>query len=122
MFSRDLTELKQGEERLAERMAALHASQALNAAITASALDCIVVIDENGRVVEFNPAAERTFGHTRAEALGQPIGDLIVPPEMRGRHAAGFARYLREGTPLVCWAAGWNWKRSAPKARRSQWN
>lgn len=90
----DLTELKRDEAR---QVAALHMSQALNAAIIASALDCVIVIDEAGRVVEFNPAAERTFGHRRAEVLGRPMGDIIVPPHLRERHAAGFARYLATG-------------------------
>ena len=90
-----------GEEQLARQLDALHASVALNAAITASALDCIVVIDESGCVIEFNRAAERTFGYAKAETLGRPIGELIVPEAMRQRHAEGFARYLRTGVARV---------------------
>lgn len=101
VFARDLTDLKLGERRLSEQLAALQMSQALNAAITASALDCVVVIDEAGCVVEFNPAAERTFGHARADVLGRAIGDIIVPPHLRARHAAGFARYLATGEAHV---------------------
>lgn len=97
VFARDLTELKRGERRLAEQLAALRESEALGAAVTAAALDCVVVIDETGAVVEFNPAAEATFGHARADALGRPITELIVPPAMRARHADGFRRYLDTG-------------------------
>ena len=89
------------ERRPDEQLAELQLSQALNAAITASALDCIIVIDEAGCVVEFNPAAERTFGHRRAEVLGRPIADIIVPEHLRARHAHGFARYMATGEAHV---------------------
>ncbi|MFL5251494.1 MAG: PAS domain S-box protein [Rhodopila sp.] len=69
----------------------------MNAAIIASALDCIIVVDESGNVVEFNPAAERLFAIARDAALRRPIADLIVPPALRARHAAGFRRYLETG-------------------------
>lgn len=100
-FTRDLTELKLRERELAERVEALQASEALSAAIVASSLDCIIVVDEAGRVVDFNAAAEQTFGYSRAEALGRSIGDLIVPPEMRQRHADGMDRYMRTGIAHV---------------------
>ncbi len=101
IFNRDLTDLKRSEQALAEQLAARTASEALNAAIIASALDCVIAIDEAGRVVEFNPAAEHTFGRRRADVLGQPIGELIVPPALRQRHAEGFARYLAGGDRKV---------------------
>ena len=97
IFNRDLTELKESEEALARQLAARAASDTLNAAIIASALDCFITIDEAGLVVEFNPAAEQTFGRRREDAIGQKIGELIVPHAMRQRHAEGFARYLRTG-------------------------
>ena len=100
-LTRDFTELKRAEQALATRAEELHAGAALNAALTASALDCIVAIDEAGCVVEFNPAAERTFGYRREAALGRPIADLIVPPQLRARHRAGLARYLQTGAATV---------------------
>ena len=98
---RDLTDLKQTERRFAEQVADLQLNRGLNAAITASALDCIIVIDEAGCVVEFNPAAELTFGHARAAVLGRPIADIIVPEHLRERHVQGFARYLATGEAHV---------------------
>src|ERR1051326_3243981 len=50
--------------------------------------------DASGRVVEFNPAAERTFGYTRDEALGRTMAELIVPPSLRERHNTAFARFI----------------------------
>jgi len=58
----------------------------LKAAILDGALDCVVAIDGRGRVLEFNRAAERTFGYTAEEALGAELIDLIVPPDLRERY------------------------------------
>jgi PAS domain S-box-containing protein len=52
-------------------------------AILDSALDCIISIDTVGRVVEWNRAAERTFGWRRDEVVGTSLRDLIVPPVYR---------------------------------------
>ena len=67
-----------------------------------AAIDCVIVADASGRIVEFNPAAERTFGYSRQEALGRTMAELIVPPSLRERHAAAFARFVktREGSML----------------------
>ena len=52
-------------------------------AILDAALDCVITVDENGAVLEFNPAAERTFGYRAAEAIGADMAELIVPPSLR---------------------------------------
>lgn len=62
-----------------------------------NALDCIISIDADGRVREFNPAAERVFGFTREEAVGQELAELIIPPRMREQHRRGLAHYLKTG-------------------------
>ena len=98
---RDFTELKRAEQALAIRAEELQSSAALNAALIASALDCVIAIDESGCVVEFNPAAEATFGYRRDEALGRRIAELIVPPALRAQHSAGLARYLETGVGTV---------------------
>src|SRR3954470_11663963 len=66
-----------------------------------AALDCLITIDHRGRVQQFNPAAERTFGYTAEEAVGRELAELIVPPSLRERHRTGFARYLETGDPRV---------------------
>ena len=83
------------ERRRAER--ALEASEARKAAILDTALDAIVSMDHEGRVVEWNPAAERTFGHARDAALGREMSELIIPPSLREAHRRGLARYLATG-------------------------
>ena len=90
----DIDERKRAEEEL-------RLSEARKAAILDSALDCIVTIDHEGCIIEFNPAAERTFGYRRDEVLGQQLADVIIPPALRERHRQGFARYLATGEARV---------------------
>lgn len=73
----------------------------LAATLLLSALDAIIVMNEAGLVVEFNPMAERVFGYTREQAVGQPLSDLIVPPAMRERHRAGYRRYVETGVATL---------------------
>lgn len=62
---------------------ALRASEARHTAILESALDAIVVNDEQGRITEFNPSAERMFGWSRQQAVGQDLAELIIPERLR---------------------------------------
>ncbi len=71
------------------------------AAILESALDCIITMNAEGHVVEFNPAAERVFGHTLAEAQGREMAELIIPERYREGHRAGLARHLATGERRV---------------------
>ncbi len=61
-----------------------------------AALDCIITVDHEGRLIDFNRAAERTFGYTKAEVMGLEMAEVIVPPALRDRHRAGMAR-LNDG-------------------------
>lgn len=78
-----------------------HPAEVLNATVVELALDCIVSIDHEGRVIEFNPAAERTFGYKRADVLGKLMAELIIPPHLRQQHYAGMRRYLETGEARV---------------------
>ncbi len=80
---------------------ALRASEARKASILQTALDCIITIDHESRILEFNEAAEKTFGYTAEQALGQALPELIIPPEFRRRHREGMARYLETGESAV---------------------
>ena len=59
--------------------------------------DAVVVSDAEGRVVVWNPAAQRMFGFTEAEALGQRM-DMIIPERLRKRHWDGFDKSMATGT------------------------
>jgi PAS domain S-box-containing protein len=58
--------------------------------------DAIVVADASGVIDVWNPAAERLFGFTQAEALGNSL-DLIIPERLRARHWAGFGKTMATG-------------------------
>ena len=60
-------------------------------------MDCLIIIDEHGQVIEFNKAAEETFGYAREAAVGQEMADLIVPAHLRAAHHAGMKHYLATG-------------------------
>jgi len=87
------------ERKLAE--AEIRHSEALKSAILESALDCLIAIDHEGKVLEFNPAAERTFGYQRDEVIGREMAELIIPPHLRDRHRRGLARVLAGGEGTV---------------------
>ena len=59
--------------------------------------DAVVVADPEGAITVWNPAAERIFGYSAAEALGQTL-DLITPERHRRRHWDGYAKTMRTGT------------------------
>jgi PAS domain S-box-containing protein len=81
---------KRAEEALGE-------SEARKRAILEAALDCIITIDAEGKVLEWNPAAEKTFGYRREEVLGRDMAELIIPPALRASHRRGLARCLASG-------------------------
>jgi PAS domain S-box-containing protein len=66
-------------------------------AVFDAALDAIITIDHEGRVVEFNAAAERIFGFPRSTARGTLLANLIIPPRFREAHLKGIKRYLETG-------------------------
>ena len=74
---------------------------ARNDGILDVALDCVILMDEAGRIVQFNPAAERTFGYAAAEAVGRDLAELIVLPDHGGPSGAGLAQYLTHGRTAV---------------------
>jgi PAS domain S-box-containing protein len=76
-------------------------AEARKTAIIETTLDSVVTIDAEGRVLEFNPAAERTFGFRREDVIGKKMADMIVPAAYRARHIAGVARYLATGTARI---------------------
>lgn len=89
---------------VAERMRteiALRESQERNLAVVNTALDGIISMDHEGRIVDFNAAAERIFGHSKGDVLGRDMADLLIPPSLREQHRQGLARYLVTGVGPV---------------------
>lgn len=88
--ARDMTE----SDRVAE---ALKQNEERTRLILATAQDAFIGMDAQGLVIDWNPKAEQIFGWSAAEALGQPMHDLIIPPAFRQRHLDGLKRYLLHG-------------------------
>jgi PAS domain S-box-containing protein len=85
----------------ARAMAAEHESEIRKASILDTALDSIITSDQQGRITEFNPAAEATFGYRKEDVIGRQMADLIVPPQHREAHVKGMQRYLATGEAHV---------------------
>ncbi len=80
---------------------AIRVIDARKSSILETALDSIIVIDHRGTILEFNPAAERTFGLARDDAVGRPMAEVIVPPSLREAHRHGFVQYIKTGQAKI---------------------
>jgi PAS domain S-box-containing protein len=60
-----------------------------------------VVVDEDGRITGFNPAAESIFGRRKRDAMGQDLADLLIPEHRRDAHRAGFERLVETGSSRI---------------------
>ncbi len=65
--------------------------------IIESSLDAIVIMDSYGIINDWNHPAENIFGWTKAEAIGQRLEELIIPPQFRDAHRQGLKQFLRTG-------------------------
>ncbi len=99
VVQREVAETRVRRERT-RALESLRDAEARKAAIVEAALDAVLAMDHHGIVLDFNPAAERTFGYTRAEVIGRELAVLIVPERLRDHHRAGIARYLVTGEGL----------------------
>src|SRR5258708_15944993 len=88
--TRDISDQKKAEE-------ALKKSEAIKTEILDTALDAILSIDHEGKVQEWNRAAESMFGYKRSEALGRSLDQLVIPPAMRRLYQDGLSDYLMTG-------------------------
>lgn len=76
---------------------ALRESESRIRAIINASLDCIITMDGDGRVIQFNPAAERTFGYSSEEVLGREMGELFMPQDVHERQRRSFRRFETTG-------------------------
>lgn len=85
-FILDVTEARKKEEEWLEREAILQG-------ITDSTNEAILLMDGEGNISFWNPAAERLLGYTRQEAIGRNLHNLIMPTRYREAHEKGWERF-----------------------------
>jgi PAS domain S-box-containing protein len=83
--------------RIDEQTRALAESEKRKSAVLDSALDCIITMDQDGRIVDFNPAAEKLFGFRKLDVQGKTVAETIIPERLRSAHAQGMARFKQTG-------------------------
>ena len=121
----ELTELEAKIERIERERGMLRALQEANAAlelahnrkkaITDSARDAIMMMDPEGMITYWNPAAERILGYTKEEAIGQDLHRLLAPERFHAEHQAALPKFLETGCgPIVGVTRG---TRSKPERR-----
>jgi PAS domain S-box-containing protein/hemerythrin-like metal-binding protein len=98
---REIAEHKQAEISLRAAHQAREESMARMQMLKDSALDAIISMDQDGRVIDWNPQAEIIFGYSKTQAIGRDLADLIVPPIHREAHRLGVIRFLSEGSPSI---------------------
>ncbi|ATX81163.1 PAS domain S-box-containing protein/HDIG domain-containing protein [Mariprofundus ferrinatatus] len=70
-------------------------------AIIDNARNAFVSMDIQGKILDWNPKAERLFGFSHDEAVGRNLTETIIPPELRDAHTAGLKHYLETGEHKV---------------------
>src|SRR5262245_23695068 len=81
--------------------AGLRASEERTRLVIDTALDAVISIDLEGRIIGWNAQAERTFGWVREESLGRVLSETIIPTRYRAAHEEGLRRYRESGVGLV---------------------
>jgi PAS domain S-box-containing protein len=100
-IARDITERKQMELDMLATAASLKGNLAETKMLLDSALDAVICMEREGRVVTWNRHAEVIFGYSAEQATGRTIEELIVPPAYRERHRQGLARFINSGEPKI---------------------
>ncbi|MDP1898099.1 MAG: PAS domain S-box protein, partial [Sulfurimicrobium sp.] len=92
---------RESEQELSAANQLLQENMARTQMLVDSALDGVISMDHEGRVIGWNPQAEHIFGYTSQQALGREVAELIVPPSHREAHRQGMARFLKTGASTV---------------------
>ena len=70
-------------------------------ALVESALDGVVTMDDKGRIIDINPAAEKIFGYRSEQVTGHLVSDKLVPQQLRNSHEQGLAQFLATGKKKI---------------------
>ncbi len=93
-------EQAENERKLAEALSKLKLSELRHRMMVESSPDAIISIKGLGKIIDWNPAAEKLFGYTKEEVLGENI-IIIIPEDMRSLHKAGINRRINGGQSRI---------------------
>ena len=82
-------------------MARSHTDLPSAEALLDAAPDAVITIDSEGTVLQFNRAAEMTFGYARGDAVGGELAELVVPPDQRDAERSALARVVAGEPPRI---------------------
>lgn len=88
-------------KKLKRRELLLSESRKRLAATTRSALDAVIVMQEDGTILDWNNAAVTFFGYAQEFAIGKHMSELIIPERFREAHKNGMKKYLESGETTV---------------------
>jgi PAS domain S-box-containing protein len=83
------------QRRQTER--ALRISESRTRLVIDSARDAFVAMDSSGRIIDWNPQSEATFGWTREQVIGRSLSLTLIPPRFTSAHEKGITRFLETG-------------------------
>ncbi len=66
----------------------LRASEERFRAISTHAMDAIILVNQDDKIIYWNPSAEKTFGFSATEATGKKLSELVIPPKGHKNHSA----------------------------------
>ena len=89
-----ITQFASAYEAMFDRAKELKRQEAFWRTIVDRSFDCIISADSEGRIIDFNPAAEKTFGYQRDRILGCQIGDMLIPKRHQAAYNEGREHYL----------------------------
>lgn len=90
-YNIDITDRKRAED-------ALHESEERNRTITTTAMDAIIMVNDEGKIVFWNPAAETIFGYTAEEVIGKDMHALLAPERYHDDYEKGMKTFRKTGT------------------------
>jgi PAS domain S-box-containing protein len=93
----DISRLKENEEALRASYSRIDAEQRRIRVILENSHDAFIAVGPDERITDWNTQAERTFGWSVQEAVGQSLAGLIIPPAERAAYLASFARFVQNG-------------------------
>jgi len=108
----DITAIKEAEQVLmrgkseleklvSERTADLQEREEVLRSITVAAQDAVIMIDSEGNVTHWNPAAEKMFGYMAHEIIGKNLHAMVVPDRYLEAHHAAFPKFIESGTGVL---------------------